>query len=250
MRESESFRAAGQKSAREQTDGVEGATAITEFASYLENSARLEQCHGASWNSPLCKNAVVESTQYQFLLSHFLRNKSNDKDALDVFWHRLERTAREAHATENLKALRRSALSQVAVLKTLERLGYTPAIAHPHEDAFDAIDVWADDNAAVQIKGAKHADIAVEETDTLEFPGIESNIGGVERHFNTRFTEEKFKKFSVKVEKYNKKYQKNIRGYFIVVPENNFSFITGEPDEEFVETLRSKLAKEKENGLI
>lgn len=249
MRGLESFKATGSQNGRERLEGDEEAIAIADFGSYLKNTESLERCRPGGWDD-VCKDAVVESTQYQFLLSHFLLNNSNDKAALEVFWRRLSSRAREAHALEKLEALRLSVLSQVAVLKSLKRLGFAPHIAHPDEDAFEAIDVWADENAAVQIKGARHSDIAVEEADTLEFPGIAMKSGGFERHFNTRYTEEKFKKFSVKVNKYNEKYRTNpdqekIKGYFIVVPEEHFSYTTGEPDEEFIETLRAKLAEEK-----
>lgn len=221
-------------------DQLEGVTVVIELGSFFENQKYLESCGVSSAWSTRCKKMVEETTQYRFLLSHFIKENSGDKEFLRLFWDAVDRLAQKMNALKEFHALRRATLSQNAVFKTLENIGYKPQIAHPREDAFDAVDLWTKEGA-VQIKGSpKKNDLIFEETDIIGFPAVEAEVDGETRHFDTHW-EQPIKKFSVKLKAYNDRYGKNMKGYFIVVPHQKFDAITGEPDAVFVQFIKSKL---------
>ena len=81
---------------------------------------------------------------------------------------------------------KRGILSQVAIFKTLEELGYTPELSHPKEDAFNAIDVWIEADKPLQVKSSKNKEaVMVVNTDKIAFPGIVVDQNGVEKHINS-----------------------------------------------------------------
>lgn len=140
---------------------------------------------------------------------------------------------------EILHRFRKSALSQVAILKVLEALGKRPRVAHPQEDAFHAIDLWMDQESVIQIKGGSKK-AAVIETDAISFPGIEVQGEDQTQHFNS-FLSHHAQKFKTKISDYESVIGRKIKRFLVAIPYNKFDSVTGEPKEDFVEMIRKKI---------
>ena len=216
-------------------DQLEGVTALLEFSPHLDRHNYLNE---HSFQDPefreqmLC--VVEESTQYSFLLSHFLANNSSDKEFLGIFWDVLEKVAAQKGMTKVAHQLRRGILSQVAVYHVFDRLGMNPKLSHPQEDAFKSVDLWVEGEGAVQIKGSdKRKDEMFIETDEVDFPGVQTDGVDGRLHVNSHLFKE-FNRFRAKLSRYQEELQIPLKGYFAVVPYHEFDHITGIPSEEIV----------------
>jgi hypothetical protein len=220
---------------------IEGVTVIFEFVNFLNNGAYLKN---NIERTPRRDQVFQELTEYQFLLTDFIRFNRDDKEFLNLFWIALENIAKQKEALQKLHSLRRSILSQVAVYCILEKLGKKPSIAHPAEDAFHAIDLWSDkENQAIQIEGTPAESPFIIETSEIGFPSVV--IDGTkkqQKYFSTE-TATKFQKFKLKLDAYGREIHKDLKGYLLVVPYSKFDFVTGEPSDDIVEFMRSKITQ-------
>ncbi len=185
--------------------------------------------------------AIQSLTQYHFLLSHFVEQNSDDKAFLEDFWYTIEQLGVAANDLRQAQITRSGVVSQVAAYKIFKRLGRHPQLSHPREDAFEAIDMWSDDDTAIQVKtGKKASDELLLDTDSIAFPGIESREGDVVQHVNTDLMRD-IARFTTKSDDYGKRIGKKIKGYYAVIPRQTFDHVTGEPSEEIVERFRERL---------
>ena len=224
---------------------IEGIEVLFGLKSFLEIHKRLKK---HKEKGEVRKKMIVEMTQYQFLLSDFILNNGKNKEFLSNFWDVVEEAGRRTNTLSIAHALRRSILSQVAVFRVFEKLGKKPFIAHPREDAFNAIDIWTDQESVVQVKGAyeeEHKQPILVETDTISFPGVEVTKEDEILHLNS-FLMHKMQEFKAKVSAYKSVIGKNLRGYLVVVPYSKFDFVTGEPSEDIVSFVKQKMDSKEE----
>lgn len=181
-------------------------------------------------------------TEYQFLLSDFVRHNSRDKKFLFVFWEALERAAEMSGQLKTMHQLRRSVLSSVALMKVFEALGKRPFLSHPGEDAFRSIDMWLDAESAIQVKGAfsRKQSLSVVDTDSIAFPAIEVKEDNGSQLFNSHLSRQ-LQTFYAKIKNYETMVGKKLHGYFFVIPYEKFDFVTGEPDAEVVAEIKNAL---------
>lgn len=219
-------------------DQLEGITALFELNSFFNTNEQMKR--HKNWDEEKLK-MVEQQTQYQFLLTDFVAHNSQDKEFLSVFWAAAERLAEKTNHLRELNLMRKAVLSQVAIFKVLEALGFNPKISHPKEDSFSAIDIWADQEKVIQIKGDGKSPVIIE-TKTIGFPGIELEQESQVNHYDSQIAYH-FYKFQVKISEYGHVIGKNLKGYLISVPYEKFDFITGEPDKEFAETINQQLKR-------
>ncbi len=182
-------------------------------------------------------------TEYQFLFTHYILANSKDAEFMRVFWRAGEAVAARAGMTREFGLLRRGQISQVAVYKILEKLGKKPGLSHPRDDAFQAIDVWAGDDSAIQIKGWNEDEPAVVEAGEMVFPAASVERAGRKTYFQSA---EMFKKddlFRAKVDRYARMTGKEIKSYFFVVPYSKIDFVTGEPKAELVAFFKGEMER-------
>lgn len=217
-------------------DQLEGVEALFYLIPFFETQKRLSEHKEIGEKR---RQMIEETTQYQFLLTHFIAQNSGDKQFLKLFWEVAEKAAKETDNLIELNRMRRGVLSQVAVYKILDAIGAHPTLSHPKEDAFHAIDLWAEDQV-VQIKGFRSGEPQLIETDTVSFPGTAVTRGDEVHHFDAYLTEE-LKKFRAKVLEYGKMTGKKLRGFLIQIPYHKFDFVTGEPSKDVIEFVRKNL---------
>lgn len=224
-------------------DQLEGVVALFELTPFLKTQAEIEKYKKPDEKR---KKMFEELTQYQFLLTHFINFNSKDKDFLWTFWEVAERLAKEANQLKEMHMLQRNIISQVAAIKILKALGKDPVLSHPSEDAFNAIDLWIEEEkTAIQVKGTKqkrNANLKI--SDSIAFPGIELKHGSDEQYFNSwEFWQ--MQKFKAKLSKYKKLTGKNVNAYLMIVPYPDIDFITGQPSDNIIKFFKEKLSSRK-----
>lgn len=222
-------------------DQLEGIAVLFGLIPFFEAQQNLDKRKTRGWDEEALQT-VQDLTEFQFLLSDFVRHNGRDKTFLSIFWEALEKIAKENNFLKEMHHLRRSILSSVALVKAFEAIGKHPVLGHPQEDAFKAIDIWADAGSVVQVKGAPLHDtpLAVVEIDSVSFPAIAIEENGEGKLFNSHLSHQ-LQKFHAKIKEYGAAVGKKLRGYFVVVPYEKFDFVTGEPDAEVVEKIRDAL---------
>lgn len=235
-------------------DQLEGVEIIFGLEQYLKDQEAIDP--DKQERKPTNKDArkIFQSiTEYNFLLTHFIYNNSNDKAFLEKLWAVLGAMADRKKELPQFHQLQRGIATQVATALILKELGLKPKLSHPSEDAFNAIDLWTD-TAAVQIKGGKQRliDNVFIETDTIAFPGIEATrkMTGEEKkelsktyHINSHMFQEA-QRFQTKLSKYNKLTGKNMRGYFFMIPYQKIDFVTGKPTPDLIATVKERMDAE------
>lgn len=221
---------------------LEGVESLFELAPFLLLSKKINNKEIS--NKDERKKAYEELTEYQFLLTHFISLNSHDKDFLNIFWDTARGIAEKTGCLKEFNITRRGIITQVATYKIFEELGENPKLSHPKEDAFQSIDLWTDENHAVQVKSSYENDVKIVETDEITFPGVQIEEDSKIRQFSSNHFQEA-QKFKAKVKDYEKTSNKKLDGYFIVIPYSKVDFITGEPSKELVEFVKNYLkAKE------
>lgn len=221
-------------------DQLEGLCALFGIGSFLDLDKRLDAHEEVGKER---REIIGEITRYQYLLTHFIAANGNDKEFLRKFWEAAEQIAKGKDFLGAFNKRRRGILSQVAVLKVMEKIGAKPKLSHPREDAEHAIDVWIDAKKAVQVKGIqeyKQQNPEIMETEMVSFPGVEIERGEEIQHFNSALFQE-FQQFQLSLDKYRLLAGKNIKGYMMVVPYSEFDAITGEPSEKIVAFAKEKI---------
>lgn len=228
---------------KEFPDELEGVEVIFGLLDAFENEKKLEVVKGEDR-----KKIFRELTEYQFLFTHYLLMNGDDKEFLEKFWEAARTVAGQAEKINELNILRRGQVSQVAVHRVFEALGQRPKIAHPDEDAFDSIDLWAESDEAIQIKGWDEEAPAVIESDHIAFPAMQVDSLEDKKKARLYNSAEYFQRgagrsFRAKVEKYGQRTGRDITGHMLVVPYSKIDFVTGEPAPELVEFFKKELKK-------
>ncbi len=228
-------------------DQMEGVTILFELQRFLENQKRLNNKDERAMGHKERVGLIEEITQFRFLLSDFIAHNSGSKEFLKLFWDVIEGASKETGGLSISHQLRKSTLSQVAIFKIFEALGKKPVLSHPREDAFEAIDLWTDEESAVQVKGGSEK-LLIAETEATSFPGVEIRDGERVSQFDTDMSRT-FSKFKAKISKYGSLIGRDLRGYMIAIPYSKFDFVTGEPSEEVIRAVRETLDAKKEMPL-
>ncbi|MDP3963139.1 MAG: hypothetical protein Q8Q39_01445 [bacterium] len=230
----------------DQLEGVEVLFGLPDYFKSQELLAKIPHSTPEQFEQEVAP-AIEDCTEFHFLVTHFLLSNSNDKEFLSRFWTTLEDLAKASGDLKQTQIMRRGVVTQVAVQKVFEALGEHPQLSHPQEDAFRAVDLWADTDHAVQVKGTSHAkDGGIWSTDEMALPAVRiRDQDGSERHYSSHYTAEA-NRFRLKISRYGKQIGRNLKGYFIVVPYQKIDFVTGEPDPGFVEEVREALKAQKE----
>lgn len=183
-------------------------------------------------------------TEDQFLLTHFMLVNGSNRGMLESFWRGLEYIADRHQVVPELASMRSGVVSQVAVYRILEQLDELPLLSHPQEDAYDAIDVWAAGDVAVQVKGWNQSEPELIESDVMALPAVTvaSGTSAPDRVYtpHDRLIE-KSHVFYTNVEKYARRTGRPVKGYVMVVPFSKMDSITGEPSEDVVAFFREKM---------
>lgn len=238
-------------------DQLEGVEALFGVMPFFGAQAQLdnvkEKQERISQNEKL--SLIQDITEYRFLLGHFILNNGDKSGFLRAFWDTIQQMAGEADQHLGTRysriahSLRRSTLSQVATFKILREAGAEPTLSHPVEDAFHAVDLWADSENAIQIKGAfedQQNDLLVVETDVAGFPGSEIEKENGEVHHIGNYVDQQLRGFMAKLSEYKPIYKeatgKEIKkGYLVVIPYSKFDPVTGNPSPDVVKTIKGKL---------
>lgn len=225
-------------------DQLEGIEVIFQFKNFLKDQNTIDATRGYERSR---KDTFESITQFQFLITHFVSNNSENKEFLANFWEILEEMARATNDSENItrvNKLRKGVLSQVAIYKICDRLGIKPKLSHPKEDAFDAIDLWTDSETPVQIKGARddQEKPTIIETEAIPFPNVQIDSEG-QTTFLSPYLRDQTQKFRMKLSEYEMRVGKHLKGYLMVIPYSKFDFVTGEPSDDIVQFFKETLEK-------
>lgn len=222
-------------------DQLEGVEALFGIRDFLEKSVELGKRRGRP-NYRAEARSFQDITEYQFLFTHYLLSAGDDKTFLQRFWIVAEGIADRTGNREELNKLRRGVLSQVAAFRVLQALGREPHLSHPSEDAFRAVDLWAGDDTAIQVKGeARRLDEpAVIEADDVAFPAVETRSADDRAYFNANL-HKTHARFRMRLREYGRLTGKAYRGYVLVIPNQKIDFVTGEPAPELIARFRELL---------
>lgn len=221
-------------------DQIEGVEVIFGLRDYLKKVSELDTLKLWHHREPLIKDL----TEYKFLMTHFLMANTADSAFLKLFWKTAEKIARRASSEKELAMLRTEMASQLAVHTILRTLGKNPKLALPEEDAYHAIDLWADVGEAVQIMTSERQDAAVIETDVIAFPAARTDTEYVRQFFSGQeWISRKNKAFRTKVDLYARRMGRTINAYMLVIPLNQIDRLTGEPSADLVNFFRQEFGK-------
>lgn len=230
----------------EQLEGVEALFGLAEF---LKKQKSFDEARGRKEGRlPETErtNMFRDFTEYQFLFTHFIINAAEDRKFLEDFWAVGEAIAKGTGCLKEMQKLRRSLVSQAAVYHILKEIGDKPNLSHPDEDAFNAVDLWADHKTAIQIKGWNEEDPALFESDHLVFPSAQTGNSGKQRMFSSlEYFRGKNYQFIGKIKKYGKVIKRDLSGYMMVVPYSKIDFVTGEPARELVDFFKEQMKQVK-----
>jgi hypothetical protein len=234
-------------SATEYEQDLEGAMVMRDLTPFLRGQSAMEQ-PGVSHEEKMDK--VRSLTEYQYLLAHFVLERSGDDVYMRRFWKSAVTIAEKAgKSADNITRLKIGVLSTVATIKALDSLGYEPELAHPEQDAYDAIDVWTGEHKALQIKGAG-SELEVYRTDQVDFPAVRLDGSGESVKListsSTERLEKDLAKFATKVDNVSAREGRPVEGLFIRIPYSRIDHATGEPSAALVEELRQYLQEPQE----
>ena len=222
---------------REYPDQLEGVIILFELSNFNSLNKKVSEDRKEYKTQ---KSDFEELTQYQFLLTDFILYNSKDKEFMQNFWKLWAKISEDQDLLREFFLIKRGIMSQVAVHKLFGELGYSPKLAHPKEDAFDAIDMWTDTGDVVQIKGTNEDQPVVIESEEIAFPAVTIEDKGNLKYLNS-YMMQQAQRFQAKLSRFNKKTKQSAKGYFVVIPYSKFDPITGEPDKEFVERVREEM---------
>ncbi len=223
---------------------VEGAMVMRDLAPFLRGQSAMNQ-EGVEHKDKMAK--VRGLSDYQYLLTHFVLERSDDEAYMRRFWQSAETLAKkDGKSEQNVTQLRVGILSTVATIKALELLGYEPELAHPAQDAYDAIDVWTGARKALQVKGAGDQ-LQVYRTEDVGFPAVRVKESGQPAKMistgSTQRLEGDLYKFAAKVDQVSEREGRPVEGLLVVIPYSRINHATGEPSTHLIEELRFTLAE-------
>jgi hypothetical protein len=223
-------------------DDLEGAMVMRDLTPFLRAQSAMEQ-PGVSSAEKLEK--VRSLTEYQYLLAHFILQRSDDEPYMRQFWKSATTLAEKAGKSEqDITRLRIGVLSTVATVKALDALGYQPELAHPDQDAYDAVDVWTSNHQALQVKGAGR-ELEVYRTDDVEYPAVRTDRAGQGVRMISAGSSERLEqdlaKFATKVDRISAREGRPVEGLFVRIPYGRINHATGQPDQVLLSELRQYL---------
>jgi len=229
----------------EQIEGVEVLFGIIDFLK-KQKAFDAGKSRGERMPEPERINTFRDFTEYQFLFTHFIINAADDRSFLEDFWSVAEAMAKDVDCLKEMQRLRRALVSQASVYHILREVGEKPNLSHPREDAFNAIDLWANHKTAIQIKGWNEEEPALFESDHLVFPAVQTGQPSKQSLFTSlEYMRDKNYQFIGKVKQYGRVIKQNLTGYMMVVPYSKIDFVTGEPAQELVAFFKDKIKQEK-----
>lgn len=186
-------------------------------------------------------------TQDHYLITDMLINVS-DKNCIMSFWTLLSSIAHKIGLDREFHRIKHGIVSQVAVYKLIKALGQNPHLSHPDEDAFDSLDMWIDNQVALQIKGGGDTNFPeifeIEESDLLAFPSSSINLSG-----QTITIASKYYQYSqqmlAKKHKFEERTGKKIRVLLITIPYSQIDPDSGEPSEQLIAQVKDGIKLEK-----
>lgn len=191
------------------------------------------------------RQTLEEATQFSFLIANFINKNSEDRKFLEKFWANCEKIATYHINPDAFNQMRRSILSQVAAIKIMRALGQEARLSSPREDAFEATDFWVGTSRGqVKVVGPRNKPVVIV-ADISNFPDIKIEKGDRPDRINGINLFE-FKNFLTTLG--NIRRDNRDEGgscLFLVLPDSEFDFITGEPTEEIVTFFKDKLEKIK-----
>ena len=184
-----------------------------------------------------------ELTQYHFLLSHFIKENTNDREFLQLFWDALYKIASPGY-TKEFNIYRAGVLTNVATFKIFESMGDNPKMSNPKDDAFNSIDMWAGEDV-VQIKGDSRATnvevVEVKNGELISVPGIIVDKNNQSKYYSPEMFN-KIQRFKVKFDEYKRTIGKpDMKAYFVVIPYSMVDRVTGEPTDALVSEVKNKI---------
>jgi hypothetical protein len=210
----------------------EAAEVIASFPAFLETQRKLKMEEIENDEERLA--AYRDVTEYQFLITHYVASHEGDPPALQEMWKALRSIAGKKEDPRNFSPFQRGVVTQVATHKIFKKLGFAPHLSHPEEDAFKKIDLWSDENHAVQVKGTAEEQFDIFETDKIGPAPVE--VSGKDGKTRKLF-DSALRTFRTKL----KSFGTDVTGYFIVIPSKMINFETGEPSDELVELVHQKI---------
>jgi hypothetical protein len=87
------------------------------------------------------RDLIQDQAAYQTLIGDFVKNNVNNEEFLKKFWELNSEIGAAKGNYKDAERLRAGVLSQVAIIHTLQSLGWNPRIVHPEEDAFKKTDL-------------------------------------------------------------------------------------------------------------
>jgi hypothetical protein len=197
-------------------------------------------------NAHIPRETFQLQTEYNFALTHFIK-QGGGGESLEDYWNLLNEAGRAKGNYDKaiVERLRTGVTTQVAVAKAFEMIGGNASLSHPSEDAFKSTDLW-EEGHPVQIKGTHKAEEpAFIEVPAVTYPGVSVKAGDHESHYTSHYDEE-IDRFSFKIGTYGERLGRDMRGYFVVVPDRMVDRSTGEPSAELVEYFRNHVPDKPE----
>lgn len=224
--------------AKNNPEDPEGVELMSKIVDFFNNEKRFQK----EREMPKKMDLLKKMTEFTAAWTQYVHEHSSDRKHLEMYWRQLEYVAR-AEDSERTYAMSRSGVrTQVATMKIFEALGLNPHLSQPHEDAYQKIDMWVEDQTAVQIKTESGGnDVEIVETDTATPLHIEVSAHGESARVSA-LGEEEISKFRIKLNSYaNAIGKESLRGIFIVIPKRQIDPITGEPSVQLVKSVERKL---------
>jgi hypothetical protein len=226
-------------------DQQEGMQAMFEWVPFLKLSAGIKKTENL--NGEQRKQLFVELTQYQYLLTHFIKNNIENREFIKNFWAVLERLAENTNFSSRFEIIKKGILTQVATYKIFEYLHKHPHLSHPEQDAFEAIDLLTETGDAIQIKSTQTEKPEFIEIDTqVAVGGVEvedkrkKTVANISSHYQykVQLAGEKMESY---INRMNQGGARRVKAFMLVVPMNMVDQITGKPNTELVKFVENNL---------
>lgn len=261
------------------TDQIEGVEALLNLNDFLDESEKINKLKEKYRRNNRTKEdreefmrLVPEVTAYQSLLADFIKNNANNKEFLESFWEVCAQIAAAKNFSEGFGKLQAGVLGQVAIVHTMEKLGYQPHTAHPNEDAFEKTDLkLGPEEDRIQIKCTPNEMRVIGINDVVTLPG--SKIEGSDGiKFITTSLAHQFSDFKVGMERLKEKLKRKeeeklrkenknvdpkeidekikLKAYMIAIPHREFDPVTGIPSQRFIDFVEQNFGRNPETKEI
>ncbi len=183
-------------------------------------------------------------TEWHYLLTNQLIHNAERKEEMRDFWDRLFTLADIVPDGRLYLARTKTGIAaQAATYHILDRLGYSPKLARPADDAFHAEDLTgyspAQEQAmSIQTKTKKeYTRVRVEKQDHVAYPAIASHGSRV-----SSASMDDLPHFRGSLAALKERLQQQVVSYRIELPRQHYDMNTGVPTNESVEQVQEQLA--------